>query len=356
MRTLLLAPTLLAACLVSPQPRALKYGELIEPGAVWSRALVDVAAPLDTVVLVVGAQSTDEAVLAAAQQVRSQGLQLGYWFEIGRDEALANAHPEWVASLQGHEEWQQQHGAHALAVGEVVQAWPWVPIAYAEVFAVQRDRLAARLAALPPADFVFLNDLQGPPSACGCGNVLCRWATDYTLGGRVPLRSATPLGNDAAARFVCEVAAMVPQSLVIPVWVTECEEADTVKDGACHGVGCYGGACWREFDAQWAPLRAAAPQVALLLAYRAFGRDLPRFGGTAGWVEFAIEHLRAREKKQHARELLGESRLAVVEGWSVDADVGAQCAHARAAGVTSVLVSRTPIDQSLVPRVRRGRR
>ena len=64
MRTLLLAPTLLAACLVSPQPRALKYGELIEPGAVWSRALVDVAAPLDTVVLVVGAQSTDEAVLA----------------------------------------------------------------------------------------------------------------------------------------------------------------------------------------------------------------------------------------------------------------------------------------------------
>ena len=195
MRTLLLAPTLLAACLVSPQPRALKYGELIEPGAVWSRALVDVAAPLDTVVLVVGAQSTDEAVLAAAQQVRSQGLQLGYWFEIGRDEALANAHPEWVASLQGHEEWQQQHGAHALAVGEVVQAWPWVPIAYAEVFAVQRDRLAARLSttcrARPPR--------AAAATCCAAGLRTTRSAVAYPFA--VQLRSATTRRRALCAKW-----------------------------------------------------------------------------------------------------------------------------------------------------------
>ena len=332
----------------------LGHGELLEPAAVAPLGRDAGNGPHDTVVLMVG-KHTDAVVAAAAQQVRSRGLQLGYWFEIGRDEALANAHPEWVASLQGHDEWQLDHGAHTVGAGEVVQAWPWVPVAYAEAFAAHLERVRARLDALPRADFVFLNDLQGPPAACGCGNLLCRWATDYTLGGRAPVRSATPLGADAAARFVQEVQAMVPQSRVIPVWVTECEEADTVADGACHGVGCYRGACWREFDKQWAPLRAAVPQVALLLPYRAFRRDLPRFGAEAGWVSFAIEHLRTRERERHARELPGSVLLAVVEGWSADAVVAAQHAHARAAGVTDVLVARSPIEQSFVPRVRRAK-
>ncbi len=356
MRALLLCVlALLAACAAAPSTRSLGHGELLYPAAVGSLPHEALHGTRHTVVLMV-AEHSEAVVAAAAQQVRNQGLQLGYWFEIGRDVALANAHPEWVASLQGHDEWRLEHVVQTVGVGEVVQAWPWVPVAYAEAFAAHRERVRARLAALPPADFVLLNDLQGPPAACGCGNLLCRWATDYTLGGRAPVRSATPLGADAAARFVQEVQAMVPQSRVIPVWVTECEEADTVADGACHGVGCYRGACWREFDKQWAPLRAAAPQVGLLLPYCAFRRDLPRFGAEAGWVSFAIEHLRTRERERHARELPGSALLAVVEGWSADADVAAQLAQARAAGVTDVLVARSPIEQSFVPRVRRANR
>ncbi len=348
---LLCALALLAAC--AGAPPSIGHGELLAPTAVGSWFRDPAAAEPETVVLMVGGHA-DVEVAAAAQLVRSQGRRLGYWLEIGRDEALANAHPEWMASLQGHDEWQREHGAHAVGAGEVVQVWPWVPVAYAEAFAAHRERVRARLAALPPADFVLLNDLQGPPASCGCGNILCRWATDYTLGGRQPVRSATPLGADAAARFVQEVQAMVPASRVIPVWVTECEEADTTADGACHGVGCYHGACWREFDRQWAPLRAVTPQVALLLPYLAFRRDLPRFGATAGWVGFAIEHLRTREHERHGRELPGSSLIAVLEGWNAQADVAAQLAQARAAGVHDVLVARAPIEQSFVPRVRRA--
>jgi len=341
----------------APAPSLSLHGALIDPDTLAANSSL-IAKEYDTIVVLLRDEHPDARIAAAATAVRAAGRRLGYWFEIGRNEALANAHPEWVATLQGHDEWRRdrtESPSPTPAESSVVMAWPWVPVLYEEAFAAHRERVRTRLHALPAADFVFLNDLQGPPAACGCGNLLCRWATDYTLHGRPPVRGATPLGADAAARFVREVQAMAATSRVIPVWVTECEEADTTADGACHGVGCYHGACWREFDKQWAPLRAASEQVALLLPYRTFRRDLPRFGATAGWVRFAIEHLRTREQKLHRRELPGEALIAVVQGWNVDDDVQAQTHQAQLAGVTSVLVAHTAIEQSFVPRLRRQR-
>lgn len=344
LRSLAMA-SLLAACATSPTPtlRA-ELGRLCDPRALGDLAQGDAG----LIVLDVRDEVRDEELAAAAAQVRAAGRRLGYWLEVGRSEALAAAHPEWLATLQGHDEWRRvHHEADTPAADQVVVAWPWVPVGYRQAFAAHRERIARRLAALPSPDLVFLNDLQGPPSACGCGNVLCRWATDYTLHGAKPRRSATPLGPDAAARFVTEVAAMVPTAEVVPVWVTECELEDTVGDGACHGVGCYHGACWKEFDRQWTPLRAAANTTALLLPYRAFGRDLERFGEEAGWVRFAIEHLRQRD-----RELPATALIAVLQGWG-DADVDAQLAAAAAAGVQRVLVAEREIEQGLTPRLRR---
>jgi len=346
---------LLAAC--GPPARlpveAGLRGDLLRPDQVdLARLSAARAAGTDTIVLALHDQIPDAAAVAAADRVRAADLHLGYWLEVGRSPQLAAQHPEWMASLQGHDEWRRQYPAFPEpAAGEVVQAWPWTPVAYAEAFDAHHARVAGQLAALPPADYVFLNDLQGPPAACGCGNILCRWATDYTLGGRAPLRAATPLGDDAAARFVAAVMKLAPGSEVIPVWVTECEEADTVAAGACCGVGCYHGACWREFDLQWHALRAVAPRTALLLPYAAFGRDLPRFGPTAGWIRFAIDHLRTRMRSRHQVEVAPESLLAVLQGWGDAAPVAEQRAQAEAAGVVQTLVAYDVLDQSWSPRI-----
>ena len=50
---------------------------------------------------------SDRDTVAAAQRILSAGLDLYYWIEIARNPALADAHPEWMASLQGHPEWRR---------------------------------------------------------------------------------------------------------------------------------------------------------------------------------------------------------------------------------------------------------
>jgi hypothetical protein len=342
----ILAPLWLGACQGAPAGRA----DLLLPATVDETALQQARHDdVDTVVLALHDGEATDAAAAAARAVQAAGLRLGYWLEIGRSPALADARPDLMASLQGHGEWRAAFpGLPEPAAGEVVKVRPWVPVAYRQAFDLHLARVARQLAALPQADLVYLNDLQGPPSACGCGNVLCRWATDYTLHGQAPRRTADSLGPDAAARFVQAVQRLVPRSRVVPVWVTECEEADTAVDGACHGVGCYHGACWREFDRQWQALRAAAPQVALLLPYRAFGRDLPRYGDDAGWVRFAIEHLRGRARER-GEDLPGSDLIAVVQGWDDADDVASSVVRAREAGVTQVLVARTPVEQGFAP-------
>lgn len=346
-RRLCLLSLLLTACAAKPPLR----------GEVWAAADLDNeqlvacrAAGIDTIVLALHDRVPTPADRAAADAVQAAGLRLGYWLEVGRCEALATAHPEWLASMQGHTEWQRLFpDAPAVSAGQVVKTWPWLPVGYREAFAAHLERVRLQLANLPAPAFVFLNDLQGPPSACGCGNVLCRWATDYTLHGRPPVCTATPLGADAAARFCAEVQRLLPRSEVVPVWVTECEEADTHADGACCGVGCYHGICWRAFDEQWRELRAVSPTTAILLPYREFGRDLARYAQPGGWIEFALRHLRERAAAQGV-PIAGDSLIAVLQGYGEVIRAPIQRQLAAAAGVRNNLVLRTPLDTSWQPR------
>jgi len=269
--------------------------------------------------------------LSAARRIQAAGLTLYYWIEIGRNPALAEAHPEWMASLQGHPEWRRHFPNVGLPQpGEVVKNFPWVPVHYREAFDAHLGRVAALLKDLPAPAGIFLNDLQAAPSACGCGNGQCRWTADYG-----PIRTATRLGADAAARFVSAVAQLARGARIIPVWLTECEEHD--KPERCAGVACYTGLCWKEYAAQLELLARQAETLAVLAPYRLFDRD-------PAWVGKAVRTFGAG---------VAPARLiAVLQGWDLGtAEVEAQIERARQAGAGGYLVARMKIDQSWDPRI-----
>ena len=172
-----------------------------------------------------------------------------YWIEIARCPSLADEHPRWMASVQGHDEWRRLfENPPRPDESQVVKVHPWVPVLYEESFAAHLDRVRAVISNLPPAEGILLNDLQGPPSACGCGNPQCRWTADYG-----PRRTATPKDDFAARDFLVEVRKLTDKQ-VIPIWVTECEQHDEAADGWCAGVGCFRGICWKAYTKQLMPV------------------------------------------------------------------------------------------------------
>jgi hypothetical protein len=305
-----------------------------------------------TTAIVVELRSSDtqgrKRQVAASQQVQQSGLAVYYWIEIARCPELADAHPRWMASLQGHSEWRRLFkDAPRPADDEVVKAYPWVPVLYEEAFQAQLSRVEQLLREMPQPKGVFLNDLQGGPSACGCGNPLCRWTSDY---GKI--RTATVLGKDAAANFTSEVAKLLPQSDVIPVWTTECEQHDGAADGLCAGVGCFNGICWKAYTEQLAPVVAGNKTLGALLPFKAFQRDLPLYGAKAGWVRRAIESFRTMPPRHGAKPIPASRLIAVLQGWDVsDEDIAAQVRMATSAGAAGYVVSHLKIDQSWEPRL-----
>ena len=286
--------------------------------------------------------------LAAAKRVRQSNLDLYYWIEIARNPELADAHPEWMASLQGHQEWRRLFKNVSMPkANEVVKVYPCVPILYKEAFQAHLQRVQRLLKDNPEAKGIFLNDLQGAPSACGCGNLLCRWTTDYG-----PIRTATPFGPDAAARFVASVEKLVPKSQVVPVWVTECEQHDGAKDGLCAGVGCFKGICWKAYTAQLMPVARQSDRLGVLLPFRAFQRDLPIYGTKAGWIGHGIKSFETMPPRHKGKAIPASRLVSVLQGWNVaDEDITAQIRVAERSGVGGYVVSYLNIDQSWQPRV-----
>jgi hypothetical protein len=307
------------------------------------------------VAVVLGDDVDAPALQSAAKAVADNGLTLYVWVEVGRNPALARDHPEWMASLGTHDDWQKRFPkVRPPGKGEVAKAWPWVPIGYKETFDAHLARAKALLARVPAGcRGVLLNDLQGGPSACGCGNVQCRWATDYG----VPSTATKLAGPGVAARFVAEVGKLAPDKEVIPVFTTECEEEDLPADklpkggwgtGYCGGVECLA-TCRKRYAEQWTALHAdRTGPTGLLLLHKEFGRDRKEYGGPAEWVARGVGYAERAGAAPVAR-----SRLwLVVQGYGV---LAAEEAAARRVALTLgpkvVLVARTPIDQSYEPRV-----
>jgi hypothetical protein len=309
----------------------------------------------------VGLDDSDEpaSLRQAAKVIADHSLPLYFWIEVGRNPALARAHPEWMASLGGHEDWRKRFPrVRQLEKGEVAKAWPWVPITYREAFDAHRRRIDRLLAGAPNGyRGVLLNDLQGGPASCGCGNLQCRWATDYG----VPSTAARLAGVDVAARFVAEVAKSARGKEVIPVWTTECEREDLAADklppgswstGYCGGVPCWD-YCRKKFNEQWTALHAnRGGPTALLLLHREFGRDRKNYGGPASWLTAAVGSI----QKPDITPIAAKRLWLVVQGYGTPADEEAIVRREAAKlGPAVVLVARTPIDQGYEPRIMKAK-
>lgn len=286
---------------------------------------------------------------AAAERIRGAGLDLYFWLEIAHCAELADEHPAWMASLQGHAEWRRLHKGFALpASDEVVKSYPWVPVLYEEAFDAHLARVEKLLADRPSPKGVFLNDLQGAPSACGCGNPVCRWTADYG-----PIVTATRLGDDAAARFVVAVQQLVAVDTgVIPVWTTECEAHDQARDALCAGVNCFKGICWKAYARQLTPLADQAPVVGALLLYKEFGQDRPIYREPAGWIKHAIGGFSTMPAKSGGKPVEARRLIAILQGHDVEpTEVAEQIARVRESGAAGYVVALNPIDQSWSPRI-----
>lgn len=209
--------------------------------------------------------------LARWERARSPDLAFAAWIEVARSPALADARPELMATLRAYEEWRRLFPGFEAADGATVRCYPWVPILGAAGYEAQFARVSEIVAELPEVDAILLDGLQGAPSACGYGNVLCRWTHDYRLDSGAG--SSDPARANAAADFVAAIERRARGARVVPVWVTECEETDGAPQGACAGVECYRGECWRAFFEQWAPLEAHGATMAVLAPSAAFGRE-----------------------------------------------------------------------------------
>ena len=192
-----------------------------------------------------------------ADRVERAGMTLWPWVEVGPNPAMADAHPEWMAATGGHhDDWRRRFpNAPRAKAGEVIKAWPWVPIGYAPAFDAHRERLED--AARRPARSLGGCVPERPP---GRALVVRLRQRPVPLGPRLrhALDGARTPGDDAAARLVAEARARHPGKAVVPVWVTECEAADLpgAKDGTglCGGVACARGDCWPRYVRSWNPL------------------------------------------------------------------------------------------------------
>lgn len=279
-----------------------------------------------------------EVARKAAGLIVEAGLALYYWIEVGRNTHLATAHPEWMASVQTHTEWRREFPDFPKeSATQVVKTYPWVPVLYQESFPAHLERVRALLKGLPGARGLFLNDLQGAPSACGCGNNRCRWTADY--GSRT---TATTIGPNAAADFVSAVQKAAPGLEVIPVWTTECDE----HEPACGGVPCFTGRCWKEYARQIAPVEKLSRRLGVMLPPAVSDRSI--LSPSANALRSFTEVLPANRGPEIASGRL----IAVVPGAELAAgELKRQRGLCRAAGVTNTIVSLTKIDQSWEPRL-----
>jgi hypothetical protein len=331
----------------SAEPKDAVRGVLVRPERVTPGFLAMWKAKGATAAVVPLDEATKRNWDTMARVVEQSGMMLWPWIEVARNPAMADLHPDWMAAPGGHhDDWRRRfpNAAHVKA-GEVIKAWPWVPLGYAPAFDAHRVRLKTLLADLPGTwAGVFLNDLQAGPSSCGCGNDQCRWAIDYGLPSTA---SKTP-GDDAAARVVAELVARHPGKSIVPIWVTECEPADLPDvpggTGLCGTVRCAKGDCWPRYARAWnALLKATEGPIALALWPEIFRRDADR------WIDADLALF--QNPPHDSRPLAAARTIAVVQAWGKpEATVDQLVARVKRLSPGWVFAL-DPINQSWEPRV-----
>ena len=218
--------------------------------------------------------------------------------EVARNPKLADDHPEWMASLGMHEDWRQHFpDARELQEGEVAKVWPWTPIAYREAFNAHLSRINRLLKHVTTGyRGLLLNDLQGGPSTCGCGNLQCRWAIDYG----VPATTEKLPGADVATRFVAQVGKLAPGRTIVPsgppnansrTWPPTRRTQAISARGYCGDVDCFDN-CRARSAEQWAALHATQHgPTGMLGLHKEFQRDRKEYGAAGHWITRAVDYL-----------------------------------------------------------------
>ena len=298
---------------------------------------------LEVVLLI---QSLDNNTKVAAKRVKETLGRVDYFFEVARNETIANKHPLWMASIQGHGEWMRLFpGFVKPGKNEIVKVYPWVPIFYAEAQKAHLERIAFAIKNLPAPNRVWLNDVQGAPSACGCGHPLCRWTSDY---GKV--LTATKMGDEAPANFITKVQSVVGSAKIIPILTSECEKDD--EHTTCGGVGCFEGACWKAFSRQLDLVATKVDHIGVACFYKEFDRDLERYGQEAGWVKFALQSFESMPKLRDGKGVPTDRLIAVLQGWNVNnEELDHQIKIAQSTNVAGILICKAKIEQDWQPKV-----
>ena len=291
----------------------------------------------------------------AAEAIATNALDVYYWIEVGRNPAFADEHPQWMASLGSHNDWRKLFpDTTELQEGEVAKAWPWTPIGYQKAFDAHLVRIKTLLERLPSGyRGLLLNDLQGGPSSCGCGNLQCRWAIDYG----VPATAEKLAGHDIAAKFVIDVGKLAAGKVVIPVWTTECEQEDMALEkqpqrdwttGYCGDVDCFH-YCLARFAEQWNAFHEThRGPTGVLLLHKEFRRADAEYGPAASWITHAAQYLEHKDLKRVTPQKL----WLIVQGYDVSPEEEKSARHAASqTGAAKVVVARTRIDQSYEPRI-----
>jgi hypothetical protein len=312
---------------------------------------------LNAVCIVLDDDHTADAYAAAAKAVAGGPLVLYYWIEIGRNPRMATDHPRWVASLGMHHDWRARALDSRLPEkGEVAKAFPWVPITYRESYDGHLDRVKQLLFKTAAMPFVglLLNDLQGGPSSCGCGNLQCRWATDYRVAS-----TATKLeGDDIAARFAADVRKLAPGKAVVPVWTTECEDIDLPAKLAPGGkstglsgtVACANTTCPKVFTKQLTAVQTGSDgPLGVLALQEELERDAVH-GHPGSFAPRALDYLDRMPPKNGGGLIPHERLWVVIQGHGLSpAEQQARRDAAGKLGVGGVFQSLVPIDQSFKP-------
>ncbi|HVR76001.1 MAG TPA: hypothetical protein VMT52_16840 [Planctomycetota bacterium] len=286
------------------------------------------------------------------ENAREAGDALYLWINVGRNPRLAAARPGWVAGMGSHDDWRRDFpSAPRPGPGERIGVFPWTPIWYEAVLEDRREAIVKLLRGKTRGlAGVFLNQVQGAPSACGCGNLQCRWTVDYRMGGGPRRVEGAP-----AALLVERLEKDLPGVQWIPVWVAECEERDqgTISTGHCGTVPCFSGLCWRESTKELDALAAKADgPLALLATEKLFGRDSASRGAPVSWLGLLVSELK-KIPPLYGRAAVPASRLiAVIEGDGASpAERRLLEERALETGVRGVLVLVSPLDESWEPRL-----
>jgi len=303
----------------------------------WKKQGFEVVCKLSTV-----NASTD--LSAAKLLIKQQGF-AAYLIEVGRVPTIADQHPELMASLQGHPEWRRFYPTFPKPEkNEVVKTYPWVSVLHEEGMKVHLDRIDKILDGLPAPKTVWLNNIQGSPSSCGCGNTLCRWTTDYG-----PKKTTTNIGDKAPGQFLGALKKAHNDIQFLPIFYPECEEGDKVH--FCAGVGCFKGICWKAWSRQLDGLSEHTETIGAAAFFKALDRSSSQYGTPGSWVYKAVQQFQTMPPVNGHKAWPGDRIISILQGWDVsDDELQNQIAASEKAGAKGYLVVKSKLDQSWRPK------